>query len=156
MKALVSAIVALLALAMGAVHLALDFVLFHGHIFTAPAPPPGLRRAGPPPGSRPTPLPVPFIGHSLPQLFLANFVAAVVLVVLFLLALRLAYGYRLTVDILLVAFSAATLIGWNNLHGPNPQGLGHVAVGLEITLIVFAVIHAAISAPLRAPLQAVR
>ncbi|HLY67786.1 MAG TPA: hypothetical protein VKU60_19765 [Chloroflexota bacterium] len=148
MRAFLTAIISILALAIGILHLALNFVLFHGSLFTNPPPPPGVRL---PPGGMPSALPVPVIGQSLPALFTANLIAAVVLVVLLLAGLRAPYWYRLGIDVLLVAFASATLVGWNNIHRPNPVGLGRIAVALEVALIVFALIHLAMTA--RRPVQ---
>src|SRR5512133_567043 len=72
------AIITVLALADGLVHLSLDFVLFRGNFFGPgrSGPPPG--RLAPPPGGGPPQLPLP-----LNELFLLNFVGYVVLALLF-------------------------------------------------------------------------
>ena len=78
-----SALVALLALAVGALHFALDFVLFRGNFFGLPAPPAGAPRPSPPPGPPPGFIAT-LIGPRLPQLFLANFILYVLLAIAFL------------------------------------------------------------------------
>ena len=132
MRALLSTIVVLLALAVGVLHLALIWVLFRGNVFGP--------FGGPPPGAPGLPfwpgvLP-------LPQLFLLNMVLYLVLVLAFLLALRSGRTATVVVDVLFVLATLATLAGWNNIRRPNPQGLGTWAVTLEIALIVFALFHA--------------
>jgi hypothetical protein len=146
-KVFLSAIVALLALAVGILHFALDFVLFRGNIFGRLGPAPGAPRpsgapSGPPAGA-PRPPSFPF-GLQLPQVFLANLILFVVLVIAFLLVLRGRPSLASIVDLLLVLAALATLYGWNSFNRPNPQGLGIWAVGLEIALIVFALAHAVV------------
>jgi hypothetical protein len=133
MRTAVSALVALLALAVGALHFALDFVLFRGNFSGLPQPPPG-----PPPGFIAT-----LIGPRLPQLFLANFIVFVVLVIAFVAASRARTAVRAAVDVLILLATVATLVGWNGIRRPNPMGLGSWAVALEIALIVFALVHLA-------------
>ena len=137
MKAALTALLVLLALAVGILHFALDFVLFRGNILGRLGPPPG---APPPPnggGGGPS---FPF-GLQLNQVFFANLVVFVVLAILLLAVIRAQPILPAIVDVLLIAATLYTLYGWNNLRRPNPQGLGHIAVGLEIALIVVAVVH---------------
>lgn len=82
----------------------------------------------------------------LPQAFLANLILFVLLAILFLAVLRARPSFVLSVDILLVLASLATLYGWSSFGRPNPQGLGQWAVSLEIALIVLALAHAAVFA----------
>ncbi|MHB8618732.1 MAG: hypothetical protein ACYDAG_04035 [Chloroflexota bacterium] len=136
MKTMLSGLVALLALAVGGLHLALNFVVFHGHIFSSPGGPARPRRPGGPAGPG-----IPG-GLSLPQLFLANFIVYVVLAIVFVAVSRGNRLVRAGVDVLLILVTVATLVGWNRFRRPNPHGLGMSAVILEIALIVLEVIHA--------------
>ncbi len=122
MRVALLAIVVLLALAVGVLHLALNFVLFGGDFSKEP------RLWG--------------LGLPLAQLFLANCIAYLVLAVLFVAVSRGRPAFRVGVDLLLILVTVATLIGWNSIRRPNPRGLGTWALVLEIALIVFAVVHA--------------
>src|SRR5205807_10331261 len=95
--AMLLALITILALADGVLHLSLDYVLFRGNLFGSPfagGGPPGGPRGGPPgggppagappPGPRPPQLPL-----ELNQLFFLNFVGFVGLTALFLLSPRL-------------------------------------------------------------------
>ncbi len=138
MAALLSAVVAALALAAGTLHLVLRAVLFGG-------PPPSARPRGssaappgPPPGGAIPRLPG---GIGLEQAFVLNFIAYLVLVALFLVTLRARPIVRAIVDLLVIAVTLATLAGWNSFHQPNPRGLGTVALILELALIAAALAH---------------
>ena len=132
MRIILSILLVLLALAIGVLHFALDFVLFRGNIFVKLPPPPG---GGGGPG-----LP---LGLDLPQLFLANLILFVILALLVIAVARAKTGVRIGIDLLLIVAALVTLYGWNNFRRPNPQGLGTWAVSMEIALIVCAVLHAA-------------
>jgi hypothetical protein len=131
-RAVLGGLIVLLALGIGALHFALDFVLFRGNIL-------GGRSGGPPPGAPR----LPAWPNILPlnQLFLLNLVLFVVLAIVFLLVFRRGGVPGGVVDLLLIAATVATLVGWNNIRRPNPQGLGTWAVSMELALIVFALIH---------------
>src|SRR5215216_3821095 len=122
------AAVAILALANGVLHLMLDVVLFRGNFF-GPVAPPG---AAPPP--QPFPLP-------LNQLFVVEFVGYVLLVVLFWFSRRWLGRLGWLVDLALLAYTGASIAGWLSIGGPNPRGLGYLAKGIEIALILAVLAH---------------
>lgn len=126
MTKVLPALVAVLALAVGSLHLSLDFVLFRGNLFGFP----GSRGPGGP------------FGLGLPQLFLANFVVFLLLTIVFLGLSRAPAIARAGVDLLLILVAVATLVAWNNFGRPNPNGLGMLALILELALIVVAAVHA--------------
>ncbi|MFI5269610.1 MAG: hypothetical protein ACHQ7M_19720 [Chloroflexota bacterium] len=140
MRTLLAALIVILALAIGSLHFALDFVLFRGRFVSGGppqgSPPPG---GGPPPGSVAS-----IIGPHLPELFVANLVTFVVLALVFLAATRARPPLRTAIDFLLILAAAATLIGWNGIGRPNPRGLGRWAVTFEFALIAAAIVHALI------------
>ncbi|HLQ31842.1 MAG TPA: hypothetical protein VK457_04080 [Chloroflexota bacterium] len=140
MTKVVSALVSLLALGVGSLHFALDFVLFRGNFFGFPPPPPGAPRPAPPPGPPPSAI-AQLIGSRLPQLFLANLIVYLVLAILFVAVSRARLAVRVVVDVLIALVTIATLVGWNGIGRPNPMGLGTWAVSMEIALIVFALLH---------------
>jgi hypothetical protein len=127
-------LVAVFVLADGALHLALDFVLFRGNLFGNPfagGPPSG----SPPPGSPPRtggapPLPLP-----LNQLFLLNFVGAVILAVLYWFAHRRLGSKSWIINIILIFYEAAAFAGWLLFGSPNPMGLGYLSKAIEIFII---------------------
>src|SRR5262249_7809157 len=128
--------ITVLALADGVLHLSLDFILFRG-------PPPGAqggqpRPPGPPPGGGPLirpPLP-------LNQLFIVNFVGWVLLALLFWFGPRLVGLSRRVVDALMILWAVGTILGWLDIGRPNPMGLGLIAKGIEVVLIVALILHA--------------
>ncbi len=128
--------IAILALADGTIHLLLDFVLFRGRFFGSPfpaGPRPGALpgRVAPPPGPRINPFILP-----LNELFLLNFIGAVILVLLFWFSRRLLGTRRWIIDLALIAYEAATFIGWWMFGRPNPMGLGYLSKGIEIVLVI--------------------
>jgi hypothetical protein len=131
MRSVLAALIALLSVAVGVLHVALVWVLFRGN-FAGPqgGPPPGAPRLPVWPGILP-----------LPQLFLANFIVYLVLAIAFLAATRARPAIRLAVDLLLLLTTVATLVGWNNIRRPNPRGLGTWAVAMEAALVVLLVVH---------------
>jgi len=135
MRTILSGIIVLLALGIGILHFALDFVLFRGNILGSFGPPPGGAPSGAPampawPGVIP-----------LNRLFLASLVLFLLLAILFLAFSRGPAVLRGGIDVLLIAAGAATLIGWNNIRRPNPMGLATWAVAMEIAIVVFAAVH---------------
>ena len=129
-------LIPVLTLADGALHLALDFVLFRGNLFGNPfagGPPPGAPPPGTPPrdGGGPPPLPLP-----LNQLFLLNFIGAMILAALFWFAPRWLGKKSWWVNIALIAYEATTFAGWWLLGAPNPLNLGYLSKSIEVVLIV--------------------
>jgi len=125
---LLPALIGLLALADGVLHLGLDFVLFRGNLFGQLGPPPGA----PPPGANPPPaLPLP-----LNQLFVANFVVFALLALAAWFGGRLLGDRRWLVNVAILIVVAITLAGWFQLRRPNPMGLGTLARGIEVVLVV--------------------
>ncbi|HTE84864.1 MAG TPA: hypothetical protein VK821_09025 [Dehalococcoidia bacterium] len=134
---IVPAAITLLALADGAVHFALDFVLFHGHFIGSarpagpPPPPPAGAPAGPPPGAPPISLPLP-----LNELFLLNAVGYVGLVAVYWLSTGWLPAWRWLVDAVMVVYTALSIAGWLDVGRPNPNGLGYLSKAIEVVLIV--------------------
>jgi hypothetical protein len=140
MRALLSTLIVLLAVAIGALHFWLIFVLFRGNILGPfPRPPQGAPGLPAWPGILP-----------LPQLFVLNLVMYLVLAAIFLLALRGGIFVQALADLLLILGTLATLWGWNNIRRPNPQGLGTWAVSFELALIALLAIHLVTLRPTRA------
>lgn len=129
-------LIVVLALADGVLHLMLDVVLFRGNFFGPLGPPPGAPPGGPRPPGPPIPLPLP-----LNQLFFLNFVGYVVLAVLFWLAPRWFGARRWWVDVVLILYTLASIVGWLDLGGPNPMGLGYLSKVIEVALIVALALH---------------
>ena len=135
------AIIPVLALADGALHLLLDFVLFHGNFFGSPFP--AAPRLGAAPGRVGPPRGGPRFSPPLPlnELFLLNFVGAVVLVLLFLYSSRWPAARRWIVDVLMIGYEAITFFAWLLFGRPNPMGLGYLSKGIEIVLVIALVAH---------------
>src|SRR5919199_296315 len=93
---LLPAIIAILALADGILHLGLDFVIFRGNLFGPLGPPPGA----PPPGANPPPaLPLP-----LNQLFALNLVGYAVLALLVWFGRERLGSWRWVVDVAVLVY----------------------------------------------------
>lgn len=148
MRIALSGLIALLALAIGILHFALDFVLFGGRFIgrAAPAPRPAASAPSPSPPPGPPPGIGRLIGPHLPELFVANLFLFVMLAIIFLLVSRGRPTTRAVVDVLLVLAAVATLVGWYGIGRPNPRGLGQWAVTLEFALIAAALVHSVIVA----------
>jgi hypothetical protein len=156
------AIVTLLALADGALHFALDYVLFHGNLFGALhfGPPPGPAGAAPPP-SPPPQSPIlqsldiaRITGIPLNRLFVLNAIGYVVLAIAFLLAPRLLGRWSWIVDLALVVYAAASIVGWLDVGSPNPNGLGYLSKVLEVLLIATLLAHIWVTRRRRQPPRA--
>jgi hypothetical protein len=138
---LLEIIIPVLILADGVLHLVLDFVLFHGVLIGSPFPAGGARPAGagpragaPPPPRLPLPLP-------LNEMFVLNFIGAVVLVVLFVVGRRWSRAARALLDVVIIGYEALTFIAWWLFGRPNPHGLGYLSKGIEIVLVVALIVH---------------
>ncbi|HEX6513000.1 MAG TPA: hypothetical protein VF157_11905 [Chloroflexota bacterium] len=138
-RAALAVLVTLLALIAGAIHLVRTLMSL--------GPPPGPPRSGPPPGGRPPgggPSGIPaLIGPHLAQAFALNFVAFVVLAILFVALSRGPRGVRGLIDVLLILLSAGTLYAWYAYGHINPRGLGMLSLVVELGLIVLAAVHLA-------------
>ncbi len=136
-------VIPILVLADGVLHLLLDFVLFRGVLIGSPFRPgaagPGARPGGagprPPAGPR-LQLPLP-----LNEMFLLNFIGAVVLAALFLAARRWPRGRRVLVDVVIISYEAITFTFWWLFGRPNPMGLGYLSKGIEIVLVIAVIAH---------------
>ncbi len=129
------ALIAILALADGVLHFSLDIVLFRGNFFgggpSGPRPGATPGSVAPPPTARGNPLILP-----LNELFLLNFIGAVILVLLFWFSRRLLGDRRWLVDVVLILYAAAAFAAWLIIGRPNPMGLGYLSKGIEVVLIV--------------------
>jgi hypothetical protein len=133
---LVRALIVILALGDGVLHLSLDFILFRGNLIGGgfPAGPrPGLPPGGG--GPRPGPRLTPFI-LPLNELFVLNFIGEVVLVLLFWFSPRWLGGRRWWVDVVMIVYAAATFGAWLVFGRPNPMDLGYLSKGVEVLLII--------------------
>jgi hypothetical protein len=127
--------ITVLALAAGLIHLLLVFTLFR----TGPSPSGGAPPSGgPPPGGGGGP----GLFMYLPTLFVLNFVGFAGLALVFGLVRRASVAVRLVVDALLGLMSVATLAGWLMFRRPNPNGLGTLALLVELALLVAVAAHA--------------
>src|SRR5262249_43026751 len=96
------------------------------------------RPQGPPPGGGPlVRLPLP-----LNQLFIINFAGFVLLVLLFWFGPRLVGLNRRLVDALIALWAIGTALGWADIGRPNPMGLGLIARGIEVVLLIALIVHA--------------
>ena len=141
-------IITLLALADGLLHLRLIYILFRGRLWGSPSfgPPPGApprSGGGPPPGAPRggPPQAIPFVSLPLNELFLLNCIGFVVLVLVLWLALTRFTRWVWAVDVVLLGFTALTLVGWARVGKPNPMGYGRLAVAMEIVLIIALLAH---------------
>jgi hypothetical protein len=129
-----------LALLDGLIHFSLDYVLFKGRLigspFPAPPPqPPGASAhpAGPPP----PPFPLP-----LNELFLLNAAGYIGLVGLFWIVTAVQPGLRWIVDVVMIVYTALSIVGWLAVGMPNPDGLGYLSKAIEVALIVLLAVDA--------------
>ena len=132
------ALIAVLAVADGAVHLYLDAVLFRGNFFGPLGPPPGA--PSPPPGAPPPGPPIP-LPLPLNQMFVANFVGYVVLIALMWFAFRSLGRWRWWIDVPLVVYTAVVFLAWWQFGRPNPMGLGVLSKTIEVVLVLTLLVH---------------
>jgi hypothetical protein len=143
---ILAALITLLAVADGLLHLMLDSILFHGRFWGSPtfgAPPAGPPGGGysappPPPPSAPAP---PHLPLPLNELFVLNCLGFIVLVIAFWLSHRWLTAWAWLVDLALIGMAAASIIGWFYFGEPNPQGLGYLSKIMEVLLIVLLLAH---------------
>ena len=109
-------LIAILVLADGLIHLALDIVVLSFD----------FSRGGP-----------------LPYLFLLNFFAYMSLAALFLVSRRAPAGRRRVVDLVIAAFALVTFVAWWYFTGGrgNPLNLGYTSKTIEAVLFVLVLVH---------------
>jgi hypothetical protein len=126
-------VITVLALADGALHFALDVVLFRGNFFGRLGPPPGAA-SGPPPGAPPgPPIPLPL---PLNQMFVLNLVGYVLLVALFWFVLTRRPRWLRAANALMIVYVAIVFLAWAEFGAPNPMGLGYLSKATEGLLVV--------------------
>jgi hypothetical protein len=147
------AIITVLALADGILHLRLISKLFGGKYWGSPSfggPPPGAPAGGPagvpggggpPAGGFKMPQAIPFVSLPLNELFLLNCIGFVVLTLLFWVVWLRFSRWIWAVDVVMIAYTLLAIIGWFRVGKPNPQGLGHLSKEIEIALIVALLAH---------------
>ena len=145
---ILAALISLLAIADGVLHVMLDFILFHGSLWGSPhlGPPPAAPASGPggyaapvgPPPGAPAP---PHLPLPLNELFLLNCVGFVALVIALWLTRRWLTAWASLVDLGLIAMAAASIAGWFYFGEPNPNGLGYLSKAIEIVLIVLLLLN---------------
>ena len=145
---LLSLALAVLMLADGVLHLRLNYLLNNGTLWGSvkrgafpPGPPPGAPAGGAAPAfhapANPFPLP-------LNEMFTLNFIAAIVLVVALIVALRWLPRWTALVDLAFIGFAALSIWGWWQVGKPNPQNLGHISKVLEVVIVALALAQAAL------------
>src|ERR1700694_1997671 len=130
--------ITVLAIADGALHFSLDLVLFRGNFFGPLWPPPGAAQAAPANTTPGPPLPLPL--HMNPM-FLLNCIGYLVLIALFWFALRRLPTWSRALDVVFIVYVVATVLGWLDYGAPNPRGLGYLAKGVEVVLVVCLLAH---------------
>jgi hypothetical protein len=128
---------AALAVAVGAIHLAHNYLSMSGPSGGAGIPPAGAATAAGPSG---------WMGLIMPhlsQVMLLNFFAFVGLAVLLVTVALQRPLLRVAVNVLLAGLSLATLYAWNAMGRANPAGTGSMALVVEVALIVVALADAA-------------
>jgi len=137
--AFLSVIVVALAIVAGALHLAHNYLPMEGPSAGAPGPPPGAAPAG---GGNAL---MSLVGPHLSAVFVLNFVAFVALAVIFAVLARRRPAWRVTVDVLLLGLSAATLYAWNAFGRANPSGTGTLALIVELALMAAVIVDAVVA-----------
>lgn len=140
-------VITILALWDGIFHLRLIYILFGGRLLGSPSfggPPPGAPASAPggrPPGGVKMPQAIPFVSLPRNELFLLNFIGFVVLVVILWVVFLRFSRWLWVVDVVMIAYTAVAIIGYFRVGKPNPHGLGHLSIGIEIALIVALLAH---------------
>jgi hypothetical protein len=129
---LLTALIPLLAVVAGAIHLVHTYLPMSAASHPAGAPPAGAGQAA---GGL-----MSLVGPHLSEAFVLNFVAYVVLAALFLTVGRVRPRLRAPFDLLLIVLSVATLEVWNAMGRANPSGLGTWALVAELALIALAAV----------------
>ena len=127
-------LITLLALADGILHLSLDAVLFRGNFVGRLGPPPGAPPNAPPGGFPPPPP----IGLPLPlnQMFVANCVGYLVLVILFWTVARRSAVAARWVNVAFILYAILAFLAWVDFGMPNPMGLGYLSKAVEVVLLI--------------------
>jgi heme A synthase len=74
-------------------------------------------------------------------MFVLNCIGYVVLVALLWFAWSRLPAWLRWVDGLLALYVAVVFLGWVDLGGPNPRGLGYLSKGIEILLFATLLVH---------------
>lgn len=135
------AIIPILVLADGVLHLLLDFVLFRGVLIGSPFPAGAARPSGTAP--RPAPPPGPRLQLPLPlnEMFVLNFIGAAILAVLFVVGRRWPPARRALLDLVMIGYEVVTFVAWWMFGRPNPRGLGYLSKGIEIVVVIALIVH---------------
>lgn len=84
-------------------------------------------------------------GLPLNELFLLNAIGyGVLLLVFWIVQLRFP-RWRGLMDLVLIVYTAASIVGWWDAGKPNPQNLGYLSKGIEAALILALVLHSGIA-----------
>jgi hypothetical protein len=133
------ALITVLALFDGGLHLALDSILFRGNFFGSLGPPPGAAppaSGAPRPPGPPVPLPLP-----LNQMFVLNFVGYLVLIALFWFVIRRFGSGTWWMDALFIVYVAMACLAWLDQGRPNPRNLGYLSKSVEVALLLLLLTH---------------
>ena len=132
----VPALTATLAITAGVIH------LLHNYL-PMQAPASGAGAAAAPPVANGVSGLMSIVMPHLSEIMVFNFVGFVGLAALLLTVARPRAQLRVLVNVLLAAFSVATLYAWNAIGRPNPYGTGTLALVVELALLVITLADAA-------------
>jgi hypothetical protein len=119
---LLRTVIVVLAVLDGVLHLWLNQALFRGNFLG--------------PQQFPSPFPL-----QMNHMFTLNFVGYVILAILFWNSGRLLGSRRWLINVVMIVYTSLSVIGWLQIGGPNPQGLGYISKALEVALIIALVVH---------------
>jgi hypothetical protein len=119
---LLRTVIVVLAVLDGVLHLWLNQALFRGNFLG--------------PQQFPSPFPL-----QMNHMFTLNFVGYVILAILFWNSGRLLDSRRWLINVVMIVYTSLSVIGWLQIGGPNPQGLGYISKALEVALIIALVVH---------------